>query len=315
MTRTLESMSIEEEVAFFKENGFLGPFKVYEPEEAQRILKNVRVKNLDRSNALYDNDVNYDRHFDISELSQHIGHPAIVERLRRIFGDDIICWRSEFFSKAPGSTGTEWHQVEKYKYSTGKAQLVPVEKLDFMELTVWTTFTESTKDNGCLKFLPASHNTLYFNESIEAPTGRNQMYDLMQSGTDFYGYNFAEYKVDPDWKPDESKAVAVEMEPGECVIFTARCVHGSFPNTTKRSTRFAISSRYVPTSVKVYPDHENFMEHGGFFDLTDHGCILVSGKDTYKHNRMRATNNLGEAFPGPQAETRSRIPFLSKWLK
>jgi non-heme Fe2+,alpha-ketoglutarate-dependent halogenase len=296
-------------VDFFNEHGFLGPFKVYEQEEAREILKAVRLKNLDRSKAIYDNDVNYDRHFDISELSRHICHPVIVERLKALIGSDILCWRSEFFSKFPGSKGTEWHQVETYKYSTGKAQLVPTVRLENipMELTVWTTFTESTKENGCLKFLPGSHKTLYYDESVAAQTGRNQIYDMIKTETGFYGYNFEEYKVDPNWQPDESKAVAMEMEPGEAVIFTARCVHGSFSNTSKRSTRFALSSRYVPTSVRVYPDQTEFIEHGGLFDLTNHGSILVSGVDTYKHNRLRYKNNLGEPFPVKRKTSLSQV--------
>lgn len=86
------------------------------------------------------------------------------------------------------------------------------------------------------------------------------------------------------------------MEPGECLIFTARCIHGSHPNITERSTRFAISSRYVPTHVKVYPGMEGFSAHGGQFDLEDYGTVLVSGEDKYKHNIIRDKNNLDMPF-------------------
>ena len=89
------------------------------------------------------------------------------------------------------------------------------------------------------------------------------------------------------------------MNIGECVIFTARCMHGSFPNTSKRSTRFAITARYVPTDVRVYPEQNEFTEHGGYFDLKNYGCVLVSGVDRYKHNSLRNKNNLGEDFQAP----------------
>lgn len=292
---------MKQEIEFFEKNGFLGPFKLYEPEEAREILKTVRQKNVDRSKALYDNDVNYDRHFDISELSRYICHPKIVRRLQSIVGSNILCWRTEFFPKYPGSKGTEWHQVEVYQYTTGIAQLVPTARLDSipMELTVWTTFTEANKENGCLKFMPGSHKKWYFDEFIAPKIGRDSIYEPIQSDTSFFGYNFTEFKVNPNWEPDESEAVAVEMEAGECVIFTARCMHGSFPNTTKRSTRFAITARYVPTHVKVYSDQTHFTEHGGFFDLTNYGCVLVSGANQYNYNRLRTENNLGEHFPAP----------------
>lgn len=297
-TDKINQWLLKEEKNFFAENGFLGPFKVYEPDEAKEILNAIRVKNLVRTKILFDNDVNYDRHFDIPELSKHICHPEIVQRVENLIGPDVLCWRTEFFPKFPGSPGTEWHQVETYKYSTGTAQIVPTVLTENtpIELTAWTTFTESTKENGCLKFMPGSHKKLYFDESISPQTGRSNTYDPIKSDTSFYGYNFSDFKIDKNWEPDESKAAAIEMKPGECVIFTARCMHGSFPNTSKRSTRFAITSRYVPTHVKVYPEQTEFTEHGGFFDLKNYGCVLVSGSDNYKHNKLRNKNNLGEPF-------------------
>lgn len=290
----------QEEIQFFKENGFVGPFKIYEPQEAKEILKAIRLKNLDRSKAIFDNDVNYDRHFDISELSQHICRPEIVQKLQSIAGSDILCWRTEFFPKFPGSLGTDWHQVHAYEYSTGTAHIVPtiINENIPIDFTVWTTFTESTKENGCLKFMPKSHQKRYFDESIAPKSGRNSVYDSMKTDTSFFGYNFSDFKVDPNWEPDESQAVVMDMNPGECVIFTASCMHGSLPNTTKRSTRFAIATRYVATHVKVYPNKTNFTEHGGFFDLKDYGCVLVSGIDNYRHNKLRTHNNLGASFLG-----------------
>jgi non-heme Fe2+,alpha-ketoglutarate-dependent halogenase len=282
----------------FDDNGFAGPFRLYEPEHAERLLQSIRLKNPDRRKALHDNEVNYDRHFDISELSRHIGHEAIVDRLVPLIGPDILCWRTEFFPKFPGANGTEWHQVEVYQYSTGVPQLARTLPPNGrpMELTVWTAFTHCTTANGCLKFLPGSHRRLYFDESRPPRTGRAETYASIEASTDFFGYDFNDFKVDPDWRPDESEAVAMEMEPGECVIFTARCVHGSFPNTTRRSLRFGISSRYVPTHVRVYPDQPRFHAHGGDFDLADFGCVLVRGHDGFGHNRLRETNNLGEPF-------------------
>jgi non-heme Fe2+,alpha-ketoglutarate-dependent halogenase len=287
------------DIDFFWENGFIGPIKLYEPEEAKEILSQIRMNNQDRSHILFDNDVNYDRHFDIPELTQHIGHPKIIEVIRQIIGKDILSWRTEFFPKFPGSVGTEWHQVANYQYASGKPQLVPTQPQEGIpiDLTVWTTFTEATKENGCMKFMPGSQKKLYFDESKLPATGRSEDYESVKADTGFFGYNFADYKIDPDWEPDESKAVTLEMNPGECVIFTARCMHASHPNISKRSTRFAISSRYVATHVKVYPDMDDLRVHGGYFDLTNYGTILVSGEDIFKHNRIRKENNRGIPFP------------------
>lgn len=287
-----------QELDFFNQNGFVGPFKLYEPDEAKQLLQEIRIKNIDRSRILFDNDVNYDRHFDILELTRHVSHPGIVGRVRSIIGNDLLSWRTEFFPKFPGSKATEWHQVAKYQYATGKPMLEPTQEIPGVpiDLTVWTTFTDATKENGCMRFLPGTHNKLYYDESKSIKRGDFSQYKSVESETSFFGYDFEEFKVDPNWLPEQEQAVDMEMKPGECVIFTAKCVHASYPNTTKRSTRFAIASRYVATHVKVYPDQKKFFAHGGNFDLENYGCVLVSGQDAFHHNTLRTENNYGEKF-------------------
>ena len=118
----------QDELESFNQNGFIGPFKLYEPEEAKKLLHLIRMHNLNRDHILFDNEVNYDRHFDIPELTQHISHPGIVNRIKSIIGEDILCWRTEFFPKFPGSSGTEWHQVANYQYATGTPMLEPTDQ-------------------------------------------------------------------------------------------------------------------------------------------------------------------------------------------
>lgn len=292
-------LNIEQIRSEFFRNGFYGPFKVYEPDQAKEILMDFRKKSQDMDKAIFQNNCNYDRHFDIDSLAKHVVNEVIVDHVRAILGNDLLCWRTEFFPKFPGAKGTEWHQVERFQYTTGNPQLQPCDgkpgDVPF-ELTVWTTFTESTVENGCMKFLPGSHLHKYFDESIVPKTGRGEQYSPITSETSFFGYNFSEFKVDPNWEPNEADAVSMVMKPGQAVIFTARCVHGSHANTTKDKTRFAISSRYVSPDVMVYPNQESFVEHGGFFDLRQYGAIHVSGQNTYQHNRIRTTTNTGFSF-------------------
>lgn len=290
-----------QEIQRFEHDGVLGPFKLYEPEEAKALLHTIRTKNIDTSRSIHHNEVNYDRHFDIPELSQHIGHPGIVKRVRALLGQDLLCWRSEFFPKFPGSAATEWHQVANYQYATGVPLLESMlPELDTpLDITVWTAFTDATKENGCMRFIPGSHKKMYYDESKSVQVGRGQEFVSVQSETQFYGYDFQEFKVDPAWDPEQEEVLDMEMKAGECVIFTAKCVHASFPNTSKRSTRFAITSRYTPTHVRVYPYSDVFVAHGGKFNLSasNYGPVLVSGRDAWGHNNIRARNNLDQPFP------------------
>ena len=116
-----------EELAKFHENGYAGPFKMYEVEEIGRIWKRQRLQLMDRTYAAYPMDTlsgntnlaNYDRHLDNDFLAEHIGRAEIVDRMISILGPDILMWRSEFFSKYPGEEGTDWHQADTFAMASG----------------------------------------------------------------------------------------------------------------------------------------------------------------------------------------------------
>jgi non-heme Fe2+,alpha-ketoglutarate-dependent halogenase len=289
---------IKANVKQFERDGFFGPIKVYEPDEASAMIREIRIQNQDRSNVLYDNNVNYDRHFDIPHLTRHVSNPVIVKYLQSILGPDVLLWRTEFFPKFPKTEGTEWHQVRDYSYANGKPQLLPTQSAwnAFIDITVWTAFTPATRETGCMRFLRGSHRKWYFDERKATESGRESTFDVNHSGTAFFGYKFSDFLIDPDWQPPAEDVVPMEMQPGEAVIFTATCVHGSEPNLTERETRFAIAGRYVPTHVRVYPDQNTFTAHGATFDLSDYGSVVVSGGNDFDHNRIRAANAFGERF-------------------
>ncbi|PHM46538.1 chlorinating enzyme [Xenorhabdus miraniensis] len=289
---------IKDDIIKFEKYGFIGPIKLYEPEEAGEILRALRLANHDRSHILYDNNMNYDRHFDIPELSKHIMHPTIVKYLKAILGPDLLCWRSEWFAKFPGATGTEWHQVRDYSYTDGNPLIVPTETSwnAFIDLTVWTAFTPAKIETACMRFLPGSHYKYYYDEKKNVQTGRSGDYSHMETDTGFFGYDFSEFKVDPSWDPEGANPVDMELNAGECVIFTASCAHASHPNITDRETRLAISGRYVPTHVRVYPNLDSYNAHGETFNLENYATVLVSGEDRYEHNKIRTTNNRGAKF-------------------
>jgi non-heme Fe2+,alpha-ketoglutarate-dependent halogenase len=289
---------IEADIKQFTRDGFIGPIKLYEPEEAAELIREIRIRNFDASKALYRNSVNYDRHFDIPELTRHISHPAVIKYLTAILGPDVLAWRTEWFPKFPGAQATEWHQVRDYSYANGTPQLEPTESdwNAFIDITVWTTFTPATKETACMRFVRGSQRDHVFDEHKPTSAGRGDDYDVAHADTGFFGYDFSDFKLDADWEPDPKDVVELEMNPGEAVIFTASCVHGSLPNSTERETRFAIATRYVPTHVRVYPDQDSFTAHGATFDLENYGSVLVAGANRYTHNRTRSTNNHGDPF-------------------
>jgi len=147
-----------------------------------------------------------------------------------------------------------------------------------------------------MRFVRGSQRDWIFDEHQDTKQGRSDDYDVAYAETAFFGYDFADFKIDPQWEPAAEDVVELEMNPGEAVIFTASCVHGSTPNRTERETRFAIAARYVPTHVRVYPDQDSFSAHGATFDLANYGSVVVAGANGYDHNRIRVDDNHGVKF-------------------
>lgn len=286
-----------EQVESFKQNGFIGPFDLYAEDEAtllwnQAVIEMVTSKNKPHNSTI----INYDRHLDCNTLSTHIANPVIVNKLRSLMDDDIICWKTNIFEKEPGESGTGWHQVEAF--IVYESETVAYPSLQYteentaatQELTVWTAFSPADKEHGCLRFLPGSHKQWYYDET--RPLGR----DVESKNHDFFGYDYSELQLDKDWNPDQHEVVDMEMKAGQFVIFLAKCVHGSHPNTSQ-DKRLGLASRYVSPSVKVYERIDTLTGFGDTISLDYHGSVLVSGTDKWGHNRIHQTNLNGFPFP------------------
>ena len=279
----------EEERKFFKENGYLPPFTLFEPEVAATLWEQVRIPLLfKKKKAIYpESKMNYDRHLDIKVLSDIVSHPAIVRRVQNLLGSkNILCWRTEWFPKYPGDIATGWHQTESFPTFEGDSKLVPTQPHEgSWELTVWFGFTEAKRETACLKVIPKSHKTWYFDEKKQVSFNPDTI--MKGTGAGFYGYDWEPLKIDPDWKVDESQALHFEMDAGQVVMFTSRLLHASEPNITKDRTRMGIAMRYVPTDVRVYPFHNGqWTMFGEIFPLDNYAAMLVGGQDTFGHNKI-----------------------------
>lgn len=293
-----------EQLDAFRRNGFAGPFDVYESGEITEKYKRIRSDMFDRSHAAYDLDhksliAGYDRHLDINDLSDHIMRPEIVDRVADVLGPDVICWRSEMFPKYPGDEGTDWHQADTFAHASGKPQIIWPQNTAFGgALTVWTAFTPATEANGCLRFMPGTHEEMFYDESKGMKYTPEQVNKLEKDGIKrgFFGYDYRNLQKDPDFKPDESKAASMVMKAGQFVMFWSTCMHSSFPNSTTNQTRLGFTSRYVPSSVDVYPDTDVVEEYGSTISLDKFGVVLVRGQNLNPLNRLITQNLRGQPF-------------------
>lgn len=302
----------EKEMAHFERHGYIGPITIYEPDEMEQFWRAVQRNLLDRTHAAYPMDAksgatniaNYDRHLDVGLLAEHICNRRIVERLTSILGPDILCWRTEFFPKYPGDEGTDWHQADTFANASGKPQILwPGESESCFgagTITVWTGFTDSTRENGCLLLMPGTHREMKFDESKGMSYDPSRINKTDKDGIrrGFFGYDYRQLQIDPDWRPNEEDALPLVMRRGQCVIFWSTLMHASLPNIGKRY-RMGFAARYVPTSVRVYPDTDWVEEYGGRIPLDRYGAVLVNGHDTWGHNRLASQTLRGKPFPAP----------------
>ena len=293
-----------DELASFRSNGFIGPFDLYDAEWIRLLYKKLRGEIFDRTHAIYKLDhtsrlAGYDRHLDIDFFSQHIIRREITDKVAGILGPDIVCWRSEMFPKYPGDEGTDWHQADTFAHASGEPQIVwPTETRFGGALTVWTAVTDATEETGCLRFMPGTHEEMFYDESKGMEYQPENVNAVEKGGTKrgFFGYDYRNLQKDPDFVPDENRAVSVPMSAGQFVIFWSTLMHASLPNVSKNRTRLGFTARYVPTCVKVYPDTTTVNEYGTVLDLEKYGVVLVSGLDVYKHNRMRTDSARSYSF-------------------
>lgn len=302
-----------EELDAFVKNGFIGPITLYDPEEMEALWNSVRRQLPDRSKAIYPTDAiggvtnisNYDRHLDISLLGEHICRPEIVDRVVSILGEDVLCWRTEFFPKYPGDEGTDWHQADTFANASGRPQILwPGESRENFTggtITVWTAFTDATKENGCLQLMPGTHRRMNYDETkgmrFDPDLINKQEKEGQRRG--FFGYDYRQLQIDPTWTPDETQAYPVVMKRGQCLIFWSTLMHASLPNVTKKDYRMGFVARYVPTSVHIYPDTEFVEEYGGAIPLTNYKAVLVSGADKHNISRVMEARRLFEEAPRP----------------
>ncbi|MEW5251586.1 chlorinating enzyme [Microbulbifer sp. 2201CG32-9] len=289
----------------FRRDGYIGPFDLYDSNEIKELYNaSLRADMFDRSKAIYDLDhtsrlAGYDRHLDIDFFSQHVMRREIVDKLEPVLGPDIICWRSEMFPKYPGDEGTDWHQADNFGHASGSAQIEWPNGSDFGgAVTVWTAITDVTEETACLRFIPGTQEEMFYDESKEmiySPENENKLEKGgMKRG--FFGYDYRNLQKDPDWTPDDNLAVSIEMKAGQFVIFWSTLMHSSMPNSSKDKSRLGFTARYVPTSVKIYPNTKTISEYGTTLSLDKYGVVVVSGEDKFKQNRVVAESNRGYKF-------------------
>ncbi|MBL8837284.1 MAG: phytanoyl-CoA dioxygenase family protein [Alphaproteobacteria bacterium] len=185
--------------------------------------------------------------------------PEIVELVADAIGENIILWGCQVFCK-PGGDGLEtpWHQDGHYW---------PVRPL--ATCTVWLALDPSTRTNGCLRVIPGSH------------ASRTLLNHMREDRTDVV---LTEKIDDPTF--DESKAVDIELQPGQMSLHDVYMIHGANANRSPQR-RAGVAIRYMPTtSVFEHTLMERSDKSGYMVDFTQRPIWLVRGRDVSGRNNL-----------------------------
>ena len=101
-------------------------------------------------------------------------------------------------------------------------------------VTVWLAIDGSDKGNGCMRVIPGTHGHGF--SDYEAVENRDE---------NVFGTRIKQDQF------DESKAVDLELAPGEFHLHHAKTIHGSNPNTSDRR-RCGYTMRYMPAHVRFH---------------------------------------------------------------
>lgn len=286
--KTAAKKLTDEEVAFFHENGFVGPFTLCSPEEMKGFRERIDQEVLSTTNRIYgfDKAIGRDRHLDSRAVYDLVTNPAITERLAQVLGPDLLVWRSTFFFKPAGAPETVWHSASVFREFTEHPILEPPDENGLFQVTTWIAVDDATPDTGPVQLVAGTHKTIRSTGRSDA--ARSKVTEENEFGSKQKG--FFGYDLDPNFDVDEDKIHTMICKPGQFFIFDQRTLHGSPPNNSP-DRRLAFNFRTIRSDVNVYRHFlgEGKIEHyGETWDLSRWGCIETAGKD-------RAGNKLAQA--------------------
>jgi len=230
----------------YKSEGYTGPIQFCSPDQAEIWRKEFyQVLGQDEKKPKKANHDLSAFHHDHLWAYNICTNPVITDSISQILNsEDLFLWAMHFWYKEPGNRNyIPWHQDKNY-WPMNPA----------INATAWIALGESKKENGCLRLIPGTHKNEYKHEELDK---------LSSLGEGIKDVN-------------ESKALDLEMEPGQVVFFNESIIHGSKANDSNIA-RVACSVRYTIPSVSFAID-----EWGGNKERIK--TFLVKGEDRFHYN-------------------------------
>jgi chlorinating enzyme len=290
----------EEEIKFFYENGYIGPFDLVSSEQMADLKKRFLDTIHNQESQVYsysqrgfqvkaDSEQQKqfaalkmgwrDRYLEIPELMDLFKQPEVTERCAQLLGEDLMVWRSQFFVCPPNGSPTPWHQGSLWlSDDLQECVLQPPDLEELCQLTCWVALTDSTIPKGAVALLPGTQKEIY-----PLNIRRNLDKNKKELGEGFLVAEL-DYQVNPeDVRPIEVKA-------GQFFIFTERVIHGSLKNQTQ-DARWGASVRVIRPDTIAYTQrmrqqgHSLRVQNITNLKLDKWRAVMIRGEDRFGYNR------------------------------
>lgn len=180
----------------------------------ERLLGGVQVGNK--------NQLNYP-HVLFRFANEIVRNTQILDLVEAIIGPDILVWGSTFFIKdAKTENYVSWHQDLRYWGLSDEDG----------QVSVWVALSPATKANGCMRFLPRSHNgELLAHHDTHADN--NILTRGQEASVEIY----------------EDNVVHAELKPGQASFHHGKLLHASAANRSN-VRRIGLAINYIGAHVR-----------------------------------------------------------------
>jgi hypothetical protein len=228
-------------IAQFTQDGFYFPIKILDDQQVAACR--THLEDFERTQGEPIGGVQRNKaHLLFKWIDDLMRHSTILDAVEDLIGPDLLCWNTFFWNKEAGSdTFVSWHQDLRY-WGLDTNDLV----------TVWLALSPATLESGCMRVLPGSHQG-----------------DLLPHKDEYRPDNMLTRGQEIEVEVDESKTVAMPLQPGEVSLHNVRLAHASSPNRSSER-RIGLSLHYMPTCTKQVV---------GEWD----SAALVRGEDRFGH--------------------------------
>ena len=232
----------DEQIEFFHENGYVAGIRILSDEQVEQLRKELsRLFDPEHDGQEFWHEYHSNESADPNRVLFHalgawrvspgfhdlLWHRAFGIPASQLLGGSVRFWHDQLFCKPAEHGGVvAWHQ--DYSYWTRTQPMA--------HLTCWIGLDDASCHNGCLQYIPGSHQ-----------------WELLPITGLAGDMNAIQEALSPEQWERFQNPVAIELKAGEAAFHHPLMVHGSYENSTK-SPRLATVINVVRDGVASASD-------------------------------------------------------------